>query len=295
MKKNIFMLFSFFLLTLCFAEGNDPEPLQNGGFTARQIISALKEAYPDKITEVSYRLDDWAVRVYDTWFYWAGGRLLPEDKILTKEKYTPRYFYNYPAVLPPFQAPGDAEKKRIEENVERRKTNPVTRDPGFQNSLWRITDRNTSWAQVKTTYFLGFKLQIHRDLLEDLARVEEDLQNRMKTDRELASFVRTLERVDGYNFRKIAGTETLSVHSYGTAVDLILKRTGGKQIYWLWTLDSGVKFYEVPYEKRFSPPLSFIDAFEKEGFIWGGKWLFYDTIHFEYRPEILILNGLMEK
>jgi len=28
------------------------------------------------------------------------------------------------------------------------------------------------------------------------------------------------------------------------------------------------------------------------GFIWGGKWPNYDTMHFEYRPEIFILSGL---
>jgi hypothetical protein len=26
--------------------------------------------------------------------------------------------------------------------------------------------------------------------------------------------------------------------------------------------------------------------------VWGGKWMLFDTIHFEYRPEILILSGL---
>ncbi|NUM57423.1 MAG: M15 family metallopeptidase, partial [Bdellovibrionaceae bacterium] len=26
--------------------------------------------------------------------------------------------------------------------------------------------------------------------------------------------------------------------------------------------------------------------FESEGFIWGGKWNHYDTMHFEYRPEL---------
>ncbi|MCL2443985.1 MAG: M15 family metallopeptidase [Treponema sp.] len=33
-------------------------------------------------------------------------------------------------------------------------------------------------------------------------------------------------------------------------------------------------------------------TFESQGFIWGGKWQLFDTMHFEYRPEILILNGL---
>ena len=27
--------------------------------------------------------------------------------------------------------------------------------------------------------------------------------------------------------------------------------------------------------------------FERHGFIWGGKWHHYDTMHFEYRPELL--------
>ena len=30
-----------------------------------------------------------------------------------------------------------------------------------------------------------------------------------------------------------------------------------------------------------------IAIFESEGFIWGGRWWHYDTMHFEYRPEIL--------
>ena len=30
-----------------------------------------------------------------------------------------------------------------------------------------------------------------------------------------------------------------------------------------------------------------VDAFEAEGFIWGGRWYHFDTMHFEYRPELL--------
>ena len=32
-----------------------------------------------------------------------------------------------------------------------------------------------------------------------------------------------------------------------------------------------------------------VEVFEKHGFIWGGKWYHYDTMHFEYRPEIIAL------
>jgi hypothetical protein len=30
-----------------------------------------------------------------------------------------------------------------------------------------------------------------------------------------------------------------------------------------------------------------VEVFERHGFIWGGKWNHYDTMHFEYRPELL--------
>ncbi|WP_372236783.1 M15 family metallopeptidase [Campylobacter pinnipediorum] len=29
-----------------------------------------------------------------------------------------------------------------------------------------------------------------------------------------------------------------------------------------------------------------VDVFEKNGFIWGGRWKHFDTMHFEYRPEL---------
>ena len=36
-----------------------------------------------------------------------------------------------------------------------------------------------------------------------------------------------------------------------------------------------------------SYPTEIIEAFEKQGFIWGGKWYHYDIMHFEYRPELM--------
>jgi peptidoglycan LD-endopeptidase CwlK len=35
-----------------------------------------------------------------------------------------------------------------------------------------------------------------------------------------------------------------------------------------------------------SIPRQIVLVFEKYGFIWGGKWYHYDTMHFEYRPEL---------
>ncbi len=35
-------------------------------------------------------------------------------------------------------------------------------------------------------------------------------------------------------------------------------------------------------------PWEIVRIFEAHGFIWGGKWYHYDTMHFEYRPELLM-------
>ena len=42
-----------------------------------------------------------------------------------------------------------------------------------------------------------------------------------------------------------------------------------------------------PYRLRNRIPMEIVEVFEKHGFIWGGKWYHYDTMHFEYRPEII--------
>jgi hypothetical protein len=80
-----------------------------------------------------------------------------------------------------------------------------------------------------------------------------------------------------YNWRPIAGTERLSAHSYGIAIDLNPDLGG----YWRWSRIDPAKF------DRSSFPQALVDAFEANGFIWGGKWYHFDLMHFEYRPEII--------
>ncbi len=77
-----------------------------------------------------------------------------------------------------------------------------------------------------------------------------------------------------YNCRSIAGTNQLSAHGYGIAIDLNVANAD----YWRW---GGVSKY------RNRIPAAVVAIFEKHGFVWGGKWFHYDTMHFEYRPELL--------
>ncbi len=85
-----------------------------------------------------------------------------------------------------------------------------------------------------------------------------------------------------FNCRKIAGTDRLSVHSFAAAIDINVKFAD----YWRWTktrADNPAR--PLPYKNRV--PLEIVEIFEQEGFIWGGRWYHYDTMHFEYRPELL--------
>lgn len=81
-----------------------------------------------------------------------------------------------------------------------------------------------------------------------------------------------------FKWRTIAGTARQSNHSFGAAIDINLTFTD----YWRWDLNNKDHY---PYKNRI--PLEIVRIFEKHGFIWGGKWYHYDTMHFEYRPELL--------
>jgi len=78
-----------------------------------------------------------------------------------------------------------------------------------------------------------------------------------------------------YACRSIAGSRARSMHAYGAAIDLNLAVSH----YWRWS--GGPRVWRNSFPKKI------IDVFERNGFIWGGRWYHFDTMHFEYRPELL--------
>lgn len=91
-----------------------------------------------------------------------------------------------------------------------------------------------------------------------------------------AEFLQYLHPIAGtYNCREIAGTNRTSAHGFGFAVDLNAKYSD----YWQWQKGHYAYRNRVPWE--------IAAVFEKHGFIWGAKWYHYDSMHFEYRPELL--------
>lgn len=82
-----------------------------------------------------------------------------------------------------------------------------------------------------------------------------------------------------YNCRPVAGTNQTSMHSYGAAIDI----NTGSSDYWRWSRSA--RGDTPAYRNRIPPEI--VAIFERHGFIWGGRWSHFDTMHFEYRPELL--------
>lgn len=77
-----------------------------------------------------------------------------------------------------------------------------------------------------------------------------------------------------FNCRTVKDTGNRSMHAWGAAIDINTTFSD----YWLWSPKGA-------YRNRI--PIEIVQIFEKHGFIWGGKWGHFDTMHFEYRPELL--------
>ena len=132
---------------------------------------------------------------------------------------------------------------------------------------------------VEITWMAGVKpqkLKVTRvnGVAEKLAAVSRDLE-KLPADmhRHLVPSAGT------YVCRPIAGTERTSPHGLGIAIDIAVPTSD----YWRWSKE-GPRGRPV-YKNRI--PIEIVDIFEKHGFVWGGRWFHYDTMHFEYRPELL--------
>ena len=267
-----------------------PEPVLPG--RAEQVMQALARAYPERIERAEFRNGDWAVLMGGDWYYHAGGRLLPEAARDRAAEYDPQPFYNYLPELPPWKEPSPEDAARFRNMANNRNRNPPKRSQHFYDALWRAHNRDESYERVKSLRFLGRTVMVHYSILEELALVEEHILAAAKTDPAVRAWMNGITTLDGWNWRSIADTQSRSFHAYGAALDLLPKSLGGKETYWLWAARRKSEWWTVPYSQRFHPPDAVIRAFEANGFIWGGKWLFFDTMHFEYRPEILILSGM---
>lgn len=136
-------------------------------------------------------------------------------------------------------------------------------------------DRQAVFASLAKVRFFGLRYPFHELAAEPLRRVVARLTPEVDRDPTLRPF---LTNIGGtFIWRKIARSKNLSTHAFGIAIDLNVDRAH----YWRWQR----RGEPLRWQNRI--PQVVVDAFEAEGFIWGGRWVHYDTMHFEYRPELL--------
>lgn len=158
----------------------------------------------------------------------------------------------------------------------------VNFDPGRIRSdplmmrLYGASAREVERSLVKVAWF-GENLRVtkRQGAAAALEKVRDELASKPELKKYLTPSAGT------FNWRKVANAANMSVHSFGAAIDINTKFAD----YWIW---SGGKPGKVPtYANKF--PMAIVDAFERHGFIWGGRWYHYDTMHFEYRPELIAI------
>lgn len=158
---------------------------------------------------------------------------------------------------------------------------PVTRvdhDPGrvrYDALFFAVYGRAPEQVDLVPLTFLGQRLRVHRKVAPAFGRVEKRLLEVLARSPGHRKYLRNIGGT--FNWRKIAGTDRQSAHSYGVSMDINVKHSA----YWRWQKP------RAPIAWRNEIPQEIVDAFEAEGFIWGGRWYHYDTMHFEYRPELV--------
>ena len=151
----------------------------------------------------------------------------------------------------------------------------VDRDPGRirLDPMFRATYGTAQQVSIERVTIRGQSLPVHARAVEAFRRVAKRLDEAVAKDKTLDPYLRNL----GGTFlqRNIAGTDRPSAHSWGVSIDINVKRSN----YWQWQ--------KGPIRWTNKIPQAIVDAFEAEGFVWGGRWYHYDTMHFEWRPELL--------
>ena len=141
-------------------------------------------------------------------------------------------------------------------------------------NLKEVSDNLKEVIWLKGVYDKPLKFNAKNGAADALQRVSDELAMMAKKDTNLKKL---LKDSGTFNYRKIADTNDLSAHAYAIAIDIAVDES----TYWRWH-----KEYKNPL------PAVIVDVFEKNGFIWGGRWEHFDTMHFEYRPEFMMFEKL---
>lgn len=187
-------------------------------------------------------------------------------------------------------------------------------DPDLQDTLEQIYPLNSVNDLMEKNFdpgrFRNYELlrevygssrkQVEKNLVNVAAGVRFQFNKNNRASESLKSAMKELQVLAGqnkkiagciypcsgtYSYRTIAGTNRLSPHSFGNTIDL----ARDKRDYWKWAGEDQGR------QRLQSYPNEIPEIFEKNNFIWGGKWNHFDILHYEYRPEIILKSRYFGK
>lgn len=243
--------------------------------------------------KIDIRADDGSSKPRHGELYWCECRFLPRDKITQKSLYR-AMLYHYPRTTPDPKSFSEADGQKILSvtNDEARSRAPI--DPPFlYDIIYDTGSKESTESHVKRLALFDRYVNAHEYLRSKLEVITERLKKKAMGDPAVEEFLKTLAKTDGYNWRSVRDTTNRSFHSIGLAIDILPRGYNKKTTYWLWRREMvGDKWFLTPLEDRWAPPPAVIKTFESMGFVWGGKWVIWDDMHFEYHPEVLLYNGM---
>jgi hypothetical protein len=242
---------------------------------AFQEVTTIWESYGDYIQRVDVRDGDVAFLVGRTWIYYREGRLLAEWNLGNSHRYD-SLFTEYDSTGPVDRLP---RGRRL----------PRSRDLLY--AMFGATEGQVRKHCITFT-FLNHEVNVSRIAAPALRQVEREIYAAAGSDPEVRDFIRDLSVIYSFHRKNVKGSRTLSFHAYGLALDLIPKSYNKQHANWMWSRTYKRYWYRIPLEERWSPPAAVMNAFKRNGFIWGGDWIRFDCVHFEYRPEIAFTRDL---
>lgn len=226
-------------------------------------VKKLIEAYPK--FEIKYN-GKYIILNNGQQFIYNDGIEKSGEKLLNQPSVADMFKSIYPTGKTNYLPPKNSDPGRVRNEV-------------FMKAMYGKDSKEVQSNLVTITWcprLVGSKIKITKvnDTHLQLQKVSEELDKHP----ELQKY---LQGATTFNWRIIKGTDRLSTHSFGTSIDLNVKYSN----YWQWDCRCTDEEHDLKYKNQI--PQLIIDIFEKYGFIWGGKWYHYDTMHFEYRPELL--------
>ena len=216
----------------------------------------IAKAYKVSVGENSVKFKDGTSIVFD------DGKNKEKEELLNNADVQDIFAENYPLFEPLKTPVNDAGRYR----------NYALLDKIYGSNENEVKANLVDVVWLKNHVNKSFKFNSKNGAATALQAVSNELDKLVKKEPEMLKF---LDNPSGtFNWRVIAGTNRKSPHSYAIAIDI----NTDKSDYWRWSKD-GMYKNQIPE--------AIVRVFEKHGFIWGGRWVSFDTMHFEYRPEFL--------